>query len=320
MKKNKITFLIAEVILLVAAIFFIHKIFEGNTAQKRVAVIIQNSGDKRWDALIKGLKQSAQNNDLHLIICNTDDIESAQDEEELINEQLENNVDAFIICPAPGKETSQVFKKLQDEKPFVLITQDVYTTDKNHSSGFTTVKADNYELGHMLGEQLAKKDKDALKDKKIGVVTGNYNTEESENRLKGFCDSLKKYDCKISWEYNQTGSQDVSKSVAAKAKVDYLAVLNATALDAIGDSDSLGKIQIYGIGTSVKSVTLLDAGKIKGLIIPDNYGIGYESVNEIAKKLNHRFYTMKSHKAEVKIIYKKDLFSDDIERFLYSYE
>ncbi len=62
------------------------------------------TGDKRWDALLNGLKQSAENNNLHLIICNTDLIESIEDEEELINEQLQNNVDAFVICPALCKE------------------------------------------------------------------------------------------------------------------------------------------------------------------------------------------------------------------------
>lgn len=51
--------------------------------------------------LVNGLKQSAQVNNIHLIICNTDEIVSADDEKELIDEQLENDVDAFIICPAP---------------------------------------------------------------------------------------------------------------------------------------------------------------------------------------------------------------------------
>lgn len=116
MKKSKITFLIAELFLVVIAGFFIHQIFRENVPQKRVAVILSNSGDKRWDGLINGLKQSANVNDVHLIICNTDDIESAQDEKELIDEQLENDVDAFIICPAPGEDTSDMLGQLDDVK------------------------------------------------------------------------------------------------------------------------------------------------------------------------------------------------------------
>ena len=45
-----------------------------------------------------------------------------------------------------------------------------------------------------------------------------------------------------------------------------------------------------------------------------------EIVEEIEKELTRTFYTLKSHEKEVKVIYKEDLFSDEIERFLYSYE
>ena len=81
MKKNKIAFLIAEILLCVMAIFFITKIFDQNTPEKKVAVIIPNSGDKNWEALIKGLKDSAKANEIHLIICNTDDIEEVEPDE-----------------------------------------------------------------------------------------------------------------------------------------------------------------------------------------------------------------------------------------------
>ena len=41
---------------------------------------------------------------------------------------------------------------------------------------------------------------------------------------------------------------------------------------------------------------------------------------EISKKLNKLFYEMKSYNVKVKVIYQKDLFTDEMERFLYSYE
>ena len=44
------------------------------------------------------------------------------------------------------------------------------------------------------------------------------------------------------------------------------------------------------------------------------------SMNEIAKKLRHSFYKMNSCETEVRIINKEDLYSKDLERFLYSYE
>ena len=110
MKKNKITFLVLETILLVLALFFVLKIFDKNVPEKRVAVILSESGDNRWDSLIKGLKQAADINGLHMIICNTDKIDSTETEKEIINEQKNNDIDAFIICPAPGADTEKMIK------------------------------------------------------------------------------------------------------------------------------------------------------------------------------------------------------------------
>ena len=164
---------------------------------KRVAVIVEDSGDKRWDALLNGLKQSAENNNLHLIICNTDLIESMEDEEELINEQLQNNVDAFVICPAPGKETKTMLNRLQGERPFILINEDTYAEEP---SGYATVKPDNYKIGQMLAERLIQDDEEQLENKKIGVILGKAETEENVNRIAGLKDGLEGSGCEISWE------------------------------------------------------------------------------------------------------------------------
>lgn len=323
MKRDKLTFLIAELILIVLAAFFIHKIFQEDVAQKRVAVILQNSGDTRWEGVINGLKQSAKNNNLHLIICNTDDIVSAQDERELIEEQLENDVDAFILCPAPGEDTKEMLDWLGEQKPFVLITEDTYMSNPADTSGYATVKPDNYEIGYTLGTQLVRKDGAQLSGKKIGVIAGRAKTEASVNRIQGLKDAISGYDCEIAWEYNDENDADICAVVDAKKAVDYMVVMDTGALDTLGEMSQNGEYngaKIYGVGTSMKSISLLDGGLVQCLVIPDGYGIGYESVLEISHKLTKAFYTVKSHEKEVKVIHKEDLFSDEIERFLYSYE
>ena len=102
MKKNKITFFAIELILAcIGTVFCVEDLIRTCT-EKRVAVIFPESGDQRWDSLIKGMKQSAKENHMHLVICNTDDIENAEAEKEAIEEQKNNHIDAFIVLPAPG--------------------------------------------------------------------------------------------------------------------------------------------------------------------------------------------------------------------------
>lgn len=327
MKKNKLTFLLAEVFLIVLAAFFVHRIFQEDVPQKRVAVILQNSGDTRWDGLIKGLKQAAKNNNLHLIICNTDDIASAQEERALIEEQLQNDVDAFILCPAPGADTKELLDWLGEQKPFILLTEDAYvqtdTETELTASGYAVVKPDNYQIGYALGQELRKQDTAGLKGKKLGVIAGRAKTEAAENRMRGLRDALSDAGSTFAWEYYTENNQDVVALVDGQEQVDYMVVMDTQALDDLGEKAENGTYkgaQLYGVGTSMKSVALLDAGDIQCLVMPDGYSIGYESVEEIAEKLNHHFYTLQSHEKDVKVIYRKDLFTDEIERFLYSYE
>ena len=93
-------FLIIEFLLLLLAVFFVWKIFDQNVAEPRIAVILPESGDKRWDALIKGMKQAAAENNVHMIICNTEEIDGPEVEREFIREQKDNDIDGFIIYPA----------------------------------------------------------------------------------------------------------------------------------------------------------------------------------------------------------------------------
>ena len=156
MKKNKVIFLATEIILCVLALFFTFKMFDQNETEKKVAVIVQNSGDKNWDSFIKGLKESAKVNNIHLIICNADEINNIDDQKEFINEQIENGVDAFIISPAPGSKTKTEMKTICGDKPFILVTEDVYMGE-NKKSEYPVIKPDNYKIGYSLGKEMVGK-------------------------------------------------------------------------------------------------------------------------------------------------------------------
>ena len=57
------------------------------------------------------------------------------------------------------------------------------------------------------------------------------------------------------------------------------------------------------------------------MVLLAGYEIGYKSVEEIAEKLNHRFYQLESCNTGVRELDGEELFSDDdMERLLYSYE
>lgn len=125
MKSNKITFLLSEIILGLLLLLCVFLIFSDEKPQKRVAVIIEKSGDEKWDSFINGIKQAAREKNIHLIICNTDEIEDAQEEKSLITEQMDNQVDAFIIQAAPGTDTAAMLSETSTQKPVILVSNNI---------------------------------------------------------------------------------------------------------------------------------------------------------------------------------------------------
>ena len=317
MKKTKTTFLLAEICLGILLLFCVHLIFEDEKPQKRVAVIVEKSGDEKWNSFMNGLKQAAGIANIHLIICNTDEIENAEMEKEIIKEQKRNNIDAFIICPAPGSDTKDMLKKQCAKTPYTLIMEDVYSKEGGNS-GNPVIGPDYYKIGSELGKQLGKK------RQKIGVVANWKESKSDQDAIRGLKDSLKDTKSEIDWYCYRKKDQNIYEKVSKKDKVDAIVVLDPHALEELGeqsDEDSYQGADIYGIGSSVKAVVLLDNGNIQGLVVPDAYEIGYKSVGEMAQKLEHRFYRLKGHKTEIKV-FDRDEFSlnDNLERFLYSYE
>ena len=317
MKKTKTTFLLAEICLGILLLFCVHLIFEDEKPQKRVAVIVEKSGDEKWNSFMNGLKQAAGIANIHLIICNTDEIENAEMEKEIIKEQKRNNIDAFIICPAPGSDTKDMLKKQCAKTPYTLIMEDVYSKEGGNS-GNPVIGPDYYKIGSELGKQLGKK------RQKIGVVANWKESKSDQDAIRGLKDSLKDTKSEIDWYCYRKKDQNIYEKVSKKDKVDAIVVLDPHALEELGeqsDEDSYQGADIYGIGSSVKAVVLLDNGNIQGLVVPDAYEIGYKSVGEMAQRLEHRFYRLKGHKTEIKV-FDRDEFSlnDNMERFLYSYE
>lgn len=322
MKKNKIVLIIVEIIMFILVIFLIHKIFDQSIQEEKVAVIIPNSGNAKWDSLISGMKDAADANGLHIIICNTDEINNADTEAELIKEQQFNEIDAYIIWPVYGRDTKKMLIEECKNTPFVLIAEDIYQAEQGSISGFPVIKSDNKEMGELLAKKMIENDSNGLNDKKIGFISENVDTEQSINFKRGFISATKNTSSKIAWNYRYKNTDDLAEVIKEKEAVDYIVVLDSDILDELGEKsdDFYDDVKIYGIGSSMKSISLLDYKKVDCLIIPDNYAIGYESVNELSNKLKNSLYKLQSKNLKASVISSEELLSENIERQLYAYE
>lgn len=327
MKKSRITFLIAEVLLAILTIFFVKHIFAGDKPQKRVAVIVENSGDEKWDSFINGMKQAANMQNIHLIICNTDEIENAEEEKSLIYEQKDNDVDAFIVQAAPGEDVLEMLQEVNREKPVLLVANDVLMPESSDhvlvNSGLPKIMPDNYDMGYQLGLELLRQNGNDIKGKTVGIVNGLKDTDCAKKRRQGFLDALADSGCKMCYDIYTTYDDNVTERVKQQETVDFLVILETDALEQIGEThvgDDLRETQIYGIGNSIKCVYYLDEEMIQGLVIADGYDMGYQSVMEISHAFEKQMYTMRDYTTAIKVMQKKDIFTEENQMFLHTYE
>ena len=321
MKKPKTTFLLSEICLAILLLLCVRQIFADEKPQKRVAVIVEKSGDEKWDSFFNGVKQAARMQNIHLIICNTDEIENAQEERTLIYEQLDNQVDAFIIQAAPGNDTETVLKELRTQKPVILVANDILgnagKSDQSKHSGLPGIMPDNYSMGYALGEDLISRD--VIEGRSVGIVGGLEGTEYAADSRHALAAS----GCEIAFDIGVTYDVSITEALRQQRTVDYLLVLDTNALEQAAamyaGKEGTGT-KLYGIGNSMKCVYYLDDSVIDGLILVDGYSMGYKSILELSHVLNKHLYAASDHVIEYRLIHKEDIFREDVQQLLYTYD
>lgn len=203
-KSSRKVFLGIELVLLLILVSFLFLLFRDTEHKKTVAVIVNYSGHEKWNPVINGMKQAAEEENLHLIICNTDEIRNAAEERELIDEQF-NEVDAFLIEPSPGEQTEGVLEDVRSKKSTLLIS--------SPSGSIPCVSPDNYNMGVMLAEAIISRFNGRLDGKTIGLVKGATDIQGITDREEGFLDGIKNSGAAVSWRVQATYSDIETRTI-----------------------------------------------------------------------------------------------------------
>ncbi len=181
--------------------------------------------------------------------------------ENLSKEQKDNDIDGFILYPAPGRETENMLKKKRvGKKPYLLIADGLAVKEGKTAS--PTIQPDYREIGRWLGERLR------TKKQKIGIIADWKMSEAVQAEICGLNEALEGSESKISWCIYRRKEQDIVERMKKETKADALVVLDAGILEEFGEQAENGKYmgaELYGVGYSLKTIALLDNGNIQGL-------------------------------------------------------
>lgn len=115
MKSSKNIFILTEAVLAVMVVLVAAGMLWGRNGEKnsRISVIVRNSDDSRWAAFKYGLQMAAQDQGVEVVIANTGELLSPEEEYEAVEREISNGADAVILQPVPGAGMDKMLKKIE---------------------------------------------------------------------------------------------------------------------------------------------------------------------------------------------------------------
>lgn len=316
MMNNKKGFVLTEVILMIMVIGLALMMISGQNkkALDKVSVILENAGDSQWSALKYGLKMAAEEEGIELAVVDVEEGLDAEAQKKVFEREIEDGADVLIVQPVLDKNDQEVLKKIEKRVPVMLVG---YEAEKGETRyDLPVIKEDNYEMGQALAEEMLKDFEGNIEEKKIGLLLASTDSNMLSSRECGFKDALEDKNANI-LELSLDSLLDREENT--ESKVDIVIALDDSNLTAIGEylasSQPHGEL-LYGIGQSTEAIYYLDKGIAECVVVPDEFNVGYQSLSEVARKLDHYFENMKKQTVSYSVIRKETLFSKENQELL----
>lgn len=314
MKKNRIYIVCLTAVVLIMIAYASYGMLNMGQEEKAypVSVIVDNSSSDRWFAFREGLKQASRDYHVQLNIVSTGELSNLEEEKQLIERESENGARGIIVQMCDGDE-QEIIAQLQEAAGTADIL--LVEADVEPEGIFPAVKPENYEMGRMIAVSI-KEDEEYLSGKKIGILMGHRERLSQKQRLKGFLDEMEDSDAEILW---QITDNDIVQSEQLEMAEILVALENdetERAVDFLVESERQS-CSLYGVGCSEKNVYYLDKKRINVLIVPNEFHMGYQSVANIAARLQDHIDLSRDSVVSFLVVRPEVLYEEDNQKLLF---
>lgn len=320
MARNRIYFGILIFVLMTVIVWTSYSML--NVGKKEdfhsVSVIVSNSNDERWIVLRQGLEQAAKDYDIDLNYVSTGAFADMEEELSLALREIESGAEGLIIQMAFGAEHPKELL-LGADTAVVLLESDL------PSEGFYTyVGPDNRALGSAVADAILEDYGEEAGQLKIGVLAGNQRQYAMQQRLAGFEERIGEVGADVMWTID---SEDMQKK-EGQEKIEMSSSLNIIA--ALGNAETEQLIDyrqdheeaekeclLYGVGCSEKTVYYLDKGVIQKLVVPNEFNMGYQSMEAVARQLKYHTNEVTISQVGYLVVDRENLYDAENQKVLF---
>lgn len=271
-------------------------------------LIPQETDNDYWRLVEKGARKAEHEENLTLEYKGPTKSNMA-DHIEWIEKAIASRVDGIITQGLQDDLFRPVINKAVD-KGIPVITID---TDSPSSKRSAYVGTDNYEAGYLAGEALIK---DTKGQAKVGIITGSFDAQNMQLRVRGFKDALEQ---SPDVHVIDTKSSDIKRIQAAQKTNQMMsehpeinAFFGTSALDSFGIVSTLQQrgwrddFYIIGFDTLPETIELIEEGKVDATVVQHPFEMGYESVKRL-KELSQNKQVDSINHTTTSILRKADL-------------
>ena len=280
--------------------------------QKVIGVVIHQSSEASWRGFLSGARAAAEDESVVLSVAENVNLMKASDFDKTVQDTLSSGAAALIAKPVTGGAALELMQALSGRMPVILAgASDV---------SVCSVTPDNYAMGHSVGEEIRADYESGLSGKTLGILLPEESAGDAQQALSGLQDALDGSGVKILYKVKNsltdTGGADV---IQRQQWVDIVAALDDNNLGIAGElslSRNLHGAVVYGIGKSEKNLHLLEKKALRAVVFPDEFTMGYESVQTAVQGLG-RGRSLSPQTIPYKILRPSTLFAEDNDALMY---
>ena len=224
----------------------------------RVSVIVEDSSNERWTAFRLGIDQAAREYGVDVAFIASPEFESAQDQKNLISQEAAGGADALILSLYDSEMTD---------------------------IGTNTMKTVFVETDRLIR---------VFEGNYVSVFIGNLLRYSEKEMLQGLTETVEGAGGSIL--LIETDREYMMTALTRSKEADAIAVLEDPLLmraAELSGSEELPGGRLFGIGCSPSNISYLDRGVISGMIIPNEFTMGYQSLAQLSRCLSNDIPVMK---------------------------
>lgn len=313
-KDNRFIIVVVILVLLLGFVFlciFLLKERNANTP-KQLSVMIRDYADEYGQSSLKqGFEEGTNIYKAEISIITFKQTISVTEYIEMIQREIKNGADSLIIEPLNDPELLKYLKSVKSEVNILFIN-----TSIAGQIDFPVIKSDQKQMNYRLVETI--KQEEIINKGDVAILRTTEGFLDVDENVTYLVDELQRKGRKVKVQtvdaQNETNDNLVitkleDYSISQVISMDKELLLKVSQLKK--HSDAMELIQLYGYGKSNEIIRELQTGCVSGVLVNDDYSIGYLSVKQAVTGQR------KSLEIQNKWIQKKDIFTKESQQLLF---